>query len=307
MFINETQLRDMVSRILRDSGVMPGRLPGGGETRDPPEREPFEGPGDELEIEYLEEAEGLGEFEYPEVEIPPLEDPGFTLDLDTLEELAPAEDPLETETPEEECALEEYAVLEEVETVKDDNLKAPFNFVMGDPDLGAEELEELEELEAPPEPAALSPQPALGDEEPGSSSNEIARRIEFSQGPEPEAAGNEPLEELEIVSPFSSMLSGLDDSENAGEDGSGKTRENAASSALERLGPGPGSLVYTPFAAEAPPDLPPPLKPKDDIIEIRNGVNYVSEKVLHPGTGTEASLNPGFKNLINSVLSKPAE
>jgi hypothetical protein len=62
------------------------------------------------------------------------------------------------------------------------------------------------------------------------------------------------------------------------------------------------SLVYRPFMADDagnPPDLMPQ---QDRIIELRDGLHYISPTALHPDKKTEENLDPGFKDLIESVL-----
>jgi hypothetical protein len=98
---------------------------------------------------------------------------------------------------------------------------------------------------------------------------------------------------------------------------------------LDELEGHTGSLVYKPFTIrdqatppnletlqhteEEEPELIPPVDNVEDvpessgpetIIEERDGIHYVTESVLTPDEKTEQNLDPGFKNLIDSVLKK---
>lgn len=179
----------------------------------------------------------------------------------------------------------EAEILEVLESVEDTEEVEELEGVetMDGEDIG--ELEELEEEEKVEELEALEEEPAAA----AMGADEIASQIEFSPLEESEDTGEESLEELEIVSPFASMLSEFDQA--------GKQLETLTVSA---------SLLYTPFEAGGAPSGTITAAQDDGIIETREGVSYVNEKALRPGEETEAALDPRFKGLIKSVLENNA-
>ncbi|MDR0553856.1 MAG: hypothetical protein LBG76_03530 [Treponema sp.] len=235
--------------------------------------------------------------------------------LQPAPEVKAVDAPKETETEENGEALEELEEAEELEEVQE--------FDADSHPEGYEELEELEamndgskteELEELCEPEEL--EILENEEEPGatgaSSASDIAMQIELSPIPELEPdMTQEKLEELEIVSPFPSILSGLDDT---------TVWAGSAAAMLESLDTNYRlSLLHTPFANESndvpasipipvptPIPVPSPESRDDGIIEFREGINYVSEKALHPEQEDGKFLDQRLKNLIDSVLSKPA-
>jgi hypothetical protein len=175
-----------------------------------------------------------------------------------------------------------------------------------------EELEDIEELRGPI--AEEAPSNSLF---PGKDIAVLAREIEFTPLPEDETgtAGGNSLSNLEIVSPFVTMLSDLDTGSEipaGGNGNSGGIPENgkgspcpaaketpAKTSKLEILdGNYQMSLVYRPFTLENIP--PQDLTPAEPVIISRNGVNYINTAALEDEAGIP--LDKGFQRLVNSVL-----
>jgi hypothetical protein len=157
-----------------------------------------------------------------------------------------------------------------------------------------EELEDLEELEAAP---AASPV-ILPNE------LDVASRIEFESSGDDGAEASPVGPEFEIVSPFRDMLSKLGSRENFKVEDETEP-ETKTSGRLEELNADVSlSLVHVPFQNE---DLGEPeelnaLGP--GIIKQKNGVSYVDKKVKTPDEETAKSLDPGLKNLVDSVIGK---
>jgi hypothetical protein len=179
-----------------------------------------------------------------------------------------------------------------------------------------EELEELEEPMAADEVRSVKNSPGL----PGEDIAVLAREIEFTPMPEDEtgSAGGGPLTNLEIVSPFTTMLSGLngdpavpgdengsfdaDMPENKEEEETSGLITKAAPSRISKLeildGNYQMSLVYRPFTLENIP--PQDLTPAEPVIISRNGVNYINAAALKDEKGIP--LDTDFQSLVNSVL-----
>jgi hypothetical protein len=230
-----------------------------------------------------EEFEELDELD--EEEMPDTQDSEKKFPLDYADVNAAADTAKTSEEPEELEELEEFEPLEELEEVA-----------------GVEDLSKSPDFAAPD-----SPQSDL---------SALASEIEFSPlMEETESPEEQPLSELEIVSPFATMLSDLSeinydpedlpDLEDSGNGNGQKNREKTAvkTSKLEMLdGNYQMSLVYRPFMADDagnPPDL---IPQQDRIIESRDGLHYISPAALHPDKKTEDTLDPEFKSLIESVL-----
>ena len=163
----------------------------------------------------------------------------------------------------------------------------------------ADEVEILEELdagetlsvEAPPEPHSIMNKDAL---------DLLASKIEFSPDVETETTGDDSLDgELEIVSPFSSMLSDLSDTENGESD-------------LDAMPENGLPIITKPFSMSAAGELE-TLEitseddlelgtDEEDLIKEREGVPYISDKTTASGSGTDKSLNSDFKKLVDSVI-----
>jgi hypothetical protein len=200
--------------------------------------------------------------------------------------------------------IEESELAEEVETVNDD-----------EPRDEAELLEELEPADGAAEIAAFNVA-GEGEDGPSISENDIATltsRIEFSPLPEDDTPAGD-IPELEIVSPFDTLLSDLppreyDDFEPDGSDEKKNAKLNSPedfqTADLEFLDAGyQMSLVYSLFAVELsgnPPDLAPV---PEGIIESRNGIAYINTAALGSPKTAAQSLNPEFKDLVDSVLRK---
>jgi hypothetical protein len=200
-----------------------------------------------------------------------------------------------------------------------------------------EDLEELEELEEIDEPDGQSERPEGPAGVPGDTKDEapsLASQIEFSPLPEPEAPAEEPLAELEIVSPLDAMLSqfmeeGSEEEQNApakgeaelaGEYAGTETEKNEKKNSLVRKNPErtepPAArlevidtnyrmfLISKPFAA-ACSGTPPLLETTQQgtIIEYRDGINYINQKVIEEGADPGEPLNTEFKKLVESVLN----
>jgi hypothetical protein len=168
-------------------------------------------------------------------------------------------------------------------------------------ELGTEEP--VSEEPVPERPAADTP--AAGAPVDQSAMEDVASRIEFSETKEAEE--EEKIEgELEIVSPFATMLSRFgDDGIFKPVDDDDSTEKIKTSGRLEELNAEGMSLVYTPFQSEEvhSPELLDSSGPAG-IIEEKDGVNYVTEMVKSPDEATEKSLDRGLKNLVNAVIKK---
>jgi hypothetical protein len=165
---------------------------------------------------------------------------------------------------------------------------------------GTVQPEPFEEAEAIPELEAADGDELLEELEPAGGAPEsghaperdiaaLTSQIEFSpvRDAEEEAAA---FTELEISSPFSTLLSEFSPGEEA---------------PVEELTAYPLSLVYTPFTGGN--DNPQELEAAAGdapVIEEREGVNYIDRRVFAPDRETEQSLDPAFKSLIDSVIRR---
>jgi hypothetical protein len=167
--------------------------------------------------------------------------------------------------------------------------------------------------------------------------SDLASQIEFAPTSETEDSGDiETQEDLEIVSPFSTMLSGFSNSDISSID---KEYENAEDSeGTDSLSPPDsveakkkfligslktiikksdylslplfskpfsnigGAEIETLNAANEKPAINKSFD-EDSIIKEREGIHYVSGEVLKPDPGTAATLNKDFKDLIDSIIS----
>jgi len=109
-------------------------------------------------------------------------------------------------------------------------------------------------------------------------------------------------EEFVIVSPFSSILSKFDD---RGSPETGENKKIKTSGRLEELDEDYSmSLVYKPFQNEdknEPEELPVAAA---GVIKQRNGINYVDKNSISPDPDNSITLDPGLKNLVDSVIGK---
>jgi hypothetical protein len=216
--IDEEKLQNILNRILATSGNQPPlvKVPAPGK----------EGAGESVEeaedLEDLEEAEAVEEAE-------PVEEAELVEEAEALEDLEDAEAVEEAEPVEEAEALEaveDAAPVEEVETLEDaepaaveelgpedellktesPGLLARARNLGESPAEEPEEIEELEEIEEPEDAEGPSPRAPLPGS-PEETAADLASRIEFSPLPEIDEGTPPPEMDLEIVSPFSTVLS----------------------------------------------------------------------------------------------------
>ncbi|MDR1108160.1 MAG: hypothetical protein LBL19_03905 [Spirochaetaceae bacterium] len=205
-----------------------------------------------------------------------------------------------------------------------------------------EELESLEELEEFEELEELGSgemaQEEVFDRDsiiPAKNINELASEIEFEFHPESEdeAAPDEGAlhSGVEVVSPFATMLSDFSD---AGETAdSGPEEEEKKKLILQNEGKLEDlhadyhySCFYRPFLlesacapevleaageeTEAPELIDLAVEPANGegpvVLEERDGILYISERILNPrpNTETEKTQDPDFKKLLDSIISK---
>ena len=133
--------------------------------------------------------------------------------------------------------------------------------------------------------------------------DDVAGKIEFGETGKADD-DFEQIEEFVVVSPFTSMLSTFDNrgSFKADDDDGKRTKSPGR---LEELDGGYFlPVIYKPFQNEdrsEPQELP---SVASVIIRQKNGVNYVDNKIKHPDSETNRSLDPGLKNLVDSVIGK---
>ena len=288
--IDEDKLQSIISRMLMAAGdgsgtsaalvpfvkpVTPGITPIT-ETSDIAE-EVLQELDDDIEVLGTEEGEELVE------DLEDLEDAEVLSDVDELDE---AEEITELEEePDTVDAAAGFSVADDV---------SGYTEKPGEDDF--EDLEELEELE----PTANAPV-AFGDDP------DIASTIEFGSTETPEDdsdAGTEPDDKFVIISPFSSMLSGFDEEKDFNNDDDAENKVKTSGRMDELDADFSMSLVYTPFQNEdnnEPQELP---SVDAGVIKHKNGINYVDKKAKKPDTKTSKSLDPGLKNLVDSVISK---
>jgi hypothetical protein len=284
------------------------------------------------ELEELDEVEELSEIEE-------LDDAGGTtvsfgatalsddtaVDFGELEDLEEAEDPGD---------IEEFGELEELdefeETAEDDetplepalrntppspSFKSNVQLVFGEDDIPTivetsglelvddltdginfdDELEELEKREA----AKNTSKPKPPTSRISIRNVDVASQIEFGSSQKPDdGADFVDRPDVVIVSPFENMFSGLGKTSTVQTE---KSEEKHDSDHLEEIY-GSMSLVHVPFQDDDSGE-PEELQVADAcIIKRKNGVNYVDEKVKTPDSHTAKSLDPGFKNLVDSVI-----
>jgi hypothetical protein len=192
----------------------------------------------------------------------------------------------------------------------DDDIVSSMTNVSSEDEIG--ELEELDDddlgelgAEAEEKPAAVTSTPETPAGQP--TTEDIASKIEFSEtGEDMDEEGIDG--ELEIVSPFATMLSRFDDDGVfRPSDNDDATEHIKTSGRLEELNPEGMSLVYKPFQNEEThsPEMLDSSGPAGIIIEEKDGVSYVNETVKSPDEVTEKNLDPGLRNLVNSVIKKP--
>jgi hypothetical protein len=170
-----------------------------------------------------------------------------------------------------------------------------------------EETEEVEMLEEEDIAAEETPSTPAGPKTMVSREDiqYLASEIEFSEAPEPHSSEDEILEEdLEIVSPFSTMLFDF----SAGDDKNQDTHSfQMPDGSGGKKAPGPTQkrkfqeLESLPSIDDADDDES--LISAKEIIEEFEGVPHISEEALSPDPEAGATLNRDFKNLVDSVVS----
>jgi len=155
----------------------------------------------------------------------------------------------------------------------------------------AAEVEELDEAEEPEELAEVEEIPEI---------EEISEVEELEEAAEPDLGI-----EVEIVSPLSEMLSPIEEKSPVFTDDTEDVGDTKTSGRLEELSSDYSmSLVYKPFQNEGAgeiQDLPPA---GTGVIKQRNGIHYVDKSVKTPNEEMTLSLDPGLKNLVDSVIRK---
>jgi hypothetical protein len=191
-------------------------------------------------------------------------------------------------------------------------------------------LEELDEVEIPEEnlPESAAPPPVSQ-----TNIDKLASEIEFSHDIEPETPDDDLFGgDLEIVSPFSAMVfdsSPERSSEERSPEERGSDADDAVASVVEestlnetRSENGDAELnttateglplITTPFSAfsnDVGIEILQTVNGEEEsqadsdgnIIKEKEGVHYISDDVLAPSPEVSASLNPGFKELVDDV------
>jgi DNA repair exonuclease SbcCD ATPase subunit len=292
--------------------------------------------GEEVE-ELGDEVEELGE-EVAEAEaveeLGGADDIEELADADEIEELGGADEP--AKSPDPIASLDEAVVVDAGPASKGEPAKSNVKLIFGDDDIpvimessglelvdddidtlmkpeGADEPEELEELGSDGlEPLEeLDEAERVEDDVPhspeegahGPTMEDIASQIEFGESKVEEKGLDS---ELEIVSPFSSMLSNFDkEADDAAADDKTEEAPTKTSGRLEELAGEGMSLIYKPFQVEetSSPEVIDADGPAG-VIQEKDGVNFVADEVKNPDSKTEKALDPGLKNLVNSVIKK---
>jgi hypothetical protein len=301
----------------------------------PPRRPEPEDPSEKsIEIEFEEIAEAE-EFEEPAVpgkpaELKQPEEPEKLAPPEKLEELEELEEFEAAEELEPLGELEGQEELEELEEFEEPEELEPLGELEGQEEL--EELEEAEEPEdtGPPAPLVMLSHPSASE------IAALASKIEFGPDPVSDAEENGGFldGELEIVSPFASMLLSLDghdfrhneDEENAGTSETGG-KAGSKKDGIEEFPQNAGlSLINRPFLIQAnhepellqavsgddsaPPPSAEPEAPEEgagDVILEQDGVNYINPSVFMPDRKTEESLDRDFQNLVDSLTGEETE
>ena len=285
---------------------------------------------EEPEIEDLETAE-LVDFDLAEVA-------ALNRDVDSVElELIEAAEEMVDELEELEATIDsDYKGEITVTDTMDQDQSPPEMEFIEEAAEALEEIEELEELEEIEEVLDLSMEdeeaPPAAPGRPPNRLDELASQIEFSPTPELDSPEELPITELEIVSPFATILSKLDveveaydEDEFEPEDEEGSYTEPSASSAHNEEDDPP--LTEDPEAQESDDESKKKnnrgllnkindarmnetdqqhTNPRNSaqIIESIDGLPIINEDTLLPDKKTEESLNPDFKALVDSVLTQ---
>ncbi|MDR2701623.1 MAG: hypothetical protein LBB72_04250 [Spirochaetaceae bacterium] len=293
--IDEDKLQNILSRMLLAAGSLPAAQSAAQLTiqssaeEDPEELEELEElSGDDNEPEELAEEELDGTLEEDE----------------ELEELA---------------EVEEFAEAEELEELNDADEVS--ELPSGLFDLGIELGVDVEELTLDDLKSDEAPHATANYEDidasafsPSVSSVPIADKaseIEFDVFKEQNNSLNKEdslrdiATDVEIVSPLSEMLSPFEEKNNFYADDDGGGGETKTSGRLEELSSDfTMSLVYKPFQNEGAGEIQELPPAGTGVIRQKNGVHYVNKDVKSPNVETVKTLDPGLKNLVDSVLGK---
>ena len=325
--IDDEKLKVILNRILEAlPNALPGSIPALPQAKAPSAATLDTAPAyTQEEPEEIEELDELDEVEE-------LDEAGELEEIEELEEIQEAEELGEVEALDD---AETDSVLDLIEMevpaeIADEILFSPDS---ADEAEELEELEELEEAEAQDEVDVLDKIEVFDDldmmyydEEPvaakekAMSTNDFASNIEFSTEDEPDSVKSEDDfvdEDLEIVSPFSTMLFDLMPQKNA--DSTAAVENETAeevSGALPAAPAGQGHLPYEPFAGktgESDIELLESVTDNDNsidgiifddssIIEEREGIHYIDENALDSESADTETLDQDFKALVDSVI-----
>ena len=311
--IDEDKLQNILNRMIIAAGNTP-IIPGGAAAVTPFVKDaltaasvtPAVQKTDETEEEVLEElVEEVEELsaEEPDTYSTEAKEPADEPE-DDIEELA------EVEELEAEDLVEEPSGKEPLETAAETAALTPdesnFELVFDTPTSSEIKLSKA------PEPAPSAPKTSLNkpehsakDRQSQGSPLDLASQIEFSHTETTDEKA-ELHPEFVIVSPFSSIISGFEDTTDTFKtDDVDSGKKTKTSGSLEELNTDYSmSLVYKPFQNEADPEELPAEEGSSEIIKQKNGVNYVDKKVKTPDSETAKTLDPGLKNLVDSVIGK---
>jgi len=165
-----------------------------------------------------------------------------------------------------------------------------------------EDLGELEELEEIEESAVTDTDFSITV---GPDHADIASKIEFSPSAKEEETPQDLNTNVEIVSPFSGFDSRFSDSKKVKPSAHDDSNETKTSGRLEELDDDFSmSLVYQPFRNEITSDPQELSSVTSGVITHKNGIDYVNSKVKNPDSESTKALDPGLKNLVDSVIGK---
>lgn len=284
--IDEDKLQNILSRMLMAAGALPAiqtkpSLPNG-----IPAAQPL---GEEV-LEELGGNDGLEELD----------------ELDELEEIEEIEEPAETEEFAEAGELEELTDANEIYEVPSDLS-----------DLGVEieelTLDELKSGESRHSTAkhedtdvsAFSPSANLGPEDNNASEIEFDGSRDKDNLPDEGYSLSDIVTDVEVVSPFSEMLSPFEEKNDFIADDDAEAGETKTSGRLEELSSDFSmSLVYKPFQNEGAGELQELPPAGTGVIKQKNGIHYVDKGVKTPNAEMTKTLDPGLKSLVDSVIGK---
>jgi hypothetical protein len=132
-----------------------------------------------------------------------------------------------------------------------------------------------------------------------------ASEIEFGASMNEDDSLPDLVTDVEIVSPFSELLSPFEEKNNYFTNDNGKAEETKTSGYLEELNTDyTMSLVYKPFQNEDAGELQELPPAGTGVIKQKNGIHYVNKDVKAPNIETIKTLDPGLKSLVDSVIGK---